>query len=206
MKAQDILKINPVIAVIAVNEGDDYLSLAKALLDGGVRVLEITLRSNIALKAIEEISKHCTNAVVGAGTITNAKDLQKVKDLGVSFAISPGLNVKFLEEASKIDVNLIPGIASAGELMLGMEYNLNTFKLFPAQAIGGVNLLKSFSGPFKDVKFCPTGGINQNNAKDYLALDNVLCVGGSWICDKKLIQEKNWNEITKLAEQSTKLR
>lgn len=205
MNANEILSINPVIPVIAIDDLDDALPLANALINGGVKVLEITLRTNVALKAIELISKELPEAIVGAGTVINAKQYDEVINAGAKFAISPGINEKLLREIN-YKIPLIAGIASAGELMLGLEYNLNCFKLFPASAVGGVALLKAFESPFKGVKFCPTGGINENNAKDYLNLSNVSCVGGSWLASKDLIKAKKWDEITKIAQKTLELR
>ncbi len=205
MNANEILSINPVIPVIAIDDLDDALPLANALINGGVKVLEITLRTNVALKAIELISKELPEAIVGAGTVINAKQYDEVINAGAKFAISPGINEKLLREIN-YKIPLIAGIASAGELMLGLEYNLNCFKLFPASAVGGVALLKAFESPFKGVKFCPTGGINENNAKEYLSLSNVSCVGGSWLASKDLIKAKKWDEITKIAQKTLELR
>ena len=203
MQAREILSISKIIPVITIYELDSALNLAKALLDGGIRILEITLRSPNALKAIESINKEYSQAIVGAGTVLNKIQAKDSQNAGAKFIISPGINQKFLEDTiDTLQIPLIPGIASAGELMLALEYKLNTLKLFPAESIGGINLLQAFYAPFPEVKFCPTGGINPQNAKSYLTLPNVLCVGSSWICSKELISSKNWKAITNIAKTS----
>ncbi|MBT0878870.1 bifunctional 4-hydroxy-2-oxoglutarate aldolase/2-dehydro-3-deoxy-phosphogluconate aldolase [Campylobacter sp. 2018MI01] len=205
MNAREILKINPVIPVIAIDDINDALPLAKALVLGGVRVLEITLRTPVGLKAIELISKEVPEAIVGAGTVINAKQYKDVVNAGAKFAISPGITEKLLKEID-YKIPLIAGIASPAELMLGLEYGLDTFKLFPASVVGGVPMLKAIYGPFSDVRFCPTGGISENNAKEYLSQPNVLCVGGSWLAPKELIKAKNWDEITNIARKTLELK
>lgn len=205
MNAREILKVNPVIPVIAIDDIDDALPLANALILGGVRVLEITLRTNAGLKAIELISKEIPEAIVGAGTVINAKQYKDVVNAGAKFAISPGINEKLLREID-YKIPLIAGIASPAELMLGLEYGLDTFKLFPASVVGGVPMLKAIYGPFSNVRFCPTGGISESNAKEYLSQPNVLCVGGSWLAPKELIKAKKWDEISEIARNSLELK
>lgn len=205
MNAREILKVNPVIPVIAIDDINDALPLANALVLGGVRVLEITLRTNAGLKAIELISKEIPEAIVGAGTVINAKQYKDVVNAGAKFAISPGINEKLLREIN-YKIPLIAGIASPGELMLGLEYGLDTFKLFPASVVGGVPMLKAIYGPFSDVRFCPTGGISESNAKEYLSQPNVLCVGGSWLAPKELIKAKKWDEISEIARKTLELK
>lgn len=205
MNAREILKVNPVIPVIAIDDINDALPLANALVLGGVRVLEITLRTNAGLKAIELISKEIPEAIVGAGTVINAKQYKDVVNAGAKFAISPGINEKLLREID-YKIPLIAGIASPAELMLGLEYGLDTFKLFPASVVGGVPMLKAIYGPFSDVRFCPTGGISESNAKEYLSQPNVLCVGGSWLAPKELIKAKKWDEISQIAKKTLELK
>lgn len=206
MTPREILNIGPVIPVISVAELDTAVDLAQALVAGGVRTLEITLRTPAALSAIERIVKAVPEAVVGAGTVINAEQLRAVADAGAQFAISPGLNVQFAEAVVQSSIPVIPGVATAGELMLALEYGLDMLKLFPAEAVGGRALLKSFHGPFPQVKFCPTGGINLAGASDYLALPNVLCVGGSWLAPQPVVAQRNWREITRLASEAAALR
>lgn len=202
MQTKEILEVSKIIPVITIYDLKTSVDLAKALIEGGIKILEITLRTQEAIEAIKLISKEIPEAVVGAGTVLNTKMLEEVKNAGAKFAISPGLNVVFAKEARDIDLPLIPGIATAGELMLALEFGFKNLKFFPAQAAGGINMLKSFSAPFQEVKFCPTGGISLDNMNDYLKLDNVLCVGGSWLTPKELILDKKWNQITQIAKQS----
>ncbi|MBZ7929143.1 bifunctional 4-hydroxy-2-oxoglutarate aldolase/2-dehydro-3-deoxy-phosphogluconate aldolase [Campylobacter sp. LH-2024] len=202
MQTKEILEVSKIIPVITIYDLKTSVDLAKALIEGGIKILEITLRTQEAIEAIKLISKEIPEAVVGAGTVLNTKMLEEVKNAGAKFAISPGLNVVFAKEARNIDLPLIPGIATAGELMLALEFGFKNLKFFPAQAAGGINMLKSFSAPFQEIKFCPTGGISLDNMNDYLKLDNVLCVGGSWLTPKELILDKKWNQITQIAKQS----
>lgn len=202
MQTKEILEVSKIIPVITIYDLKTSVDLAKALIEGGIKILEITLRTQEAIEAIKLISKEIPEAVVGAGTVLNTKMLEEVKNAGAKFAISPGLNVVFAKEARNIDLPLIPGITTAGELMLALEFGFKNLKFFPAQAAGGINMLKSFSAPFQEVKFCPTGGISLDNMNDYLKLDNVLCVGGSWLTPKELILDKKWNQITQIAKQS----
>ena len=149
--------------------------------------------------------KEVPNAIVGAGTVTNGEQLKAVTDAGAVFAISPGFNINFAKAAEKSSIAVIPGIATPGELMLALEHGINTMKLFPAEVVGGKAMLKALYGPFADVRFCPTGGISLETAPDYLALPNVLCVGGSWLTPKEAVQNKDWAAITKLAKEASAL-
>lgn len=202
MQAKEVLEISKIIPVITIYDLKTSVDLAKALWDGGIKILEITLRTNEAIKAIELIANEVPQVTVGAGTVLNSKMLEEVKNAGAKFAISPGLNSIFAKEAQNIDITLIPGVATASEVMLALQYGYKNLKFFPAEAAGGITMLKSLAAPFSDVKFCPTGGINLDNMKNYLNLNNVLCVGGSWLSPKELILEKQWNKITQIAKQS----
>ncbi|WP_121022196.1 bifunctional 4-hydroxy-2-oxoglutarate aldolase/2-dehydro-3-deoxy-phosphogluconate aldolase [Helicobacter vulpis] len=202
MQAKEILNTGPLIPVITLQDPKQGVPLAHALLKGGVKILEITLRTAGALEGITLISKEVPEAIVGAGTILNAPMLKQAKEAGARFAISPGINAKFAKEAQGIDIPLIPGVASAGELMLALEYGFDALKLFPAEAVGGVKLLKSLSAPFKGVQFCPTGGISLENMGAYLALENVACVGGSWLTPQDLMAKGQWDQITQIAQKS----
>ncbi|RLA95995.1 MAG: keto-deoxy-phosphogluconate aldolase [Deltaproteobacteria bacterium] len=199
---EEILSDRPVIPVMVIEKLEQAVPLARAILKGGIRVLEITLRTPVALDAISEIRENVPDAVVGAGTVTNSRDLYDVLDVGGLFAISPGLTPDLLNEAIRGPIALIPGISTVSELMLGLERGYEYFKFFPAEAAGGIKMLKSIAGPFPDVKFCPTGGISKSNYRDYLALDNVLCVGGSWVVPTDLVREKNWDAITELIKEA----
>lgn len=194
--AIEILKTGPVIPVMVIEDTAHAVPLAKALVAGGVKVLEITLRSDAALQSIQLISEQVPDAIVGAGTVTSEKDLDKITAAGAVFAISPGLTPKLLDAATRSSIPLIPGISSASELMYGMEAGLTEFKFFPAEAAGGIKMIKSLGGPFPHITFCPTGGISPTNYKNYLALKNVACVGGSWLAPKDAVLTGDWSKIT----------
>ena len=189
----------PVVPVIVIKDLADAVPMAKALLAGGVRVLEVTLRTPVALEAIRLLAQEVPDAIVGAGTVTTAAQLQQVVDAGAKFAISPGLTRELLQAGKECSIPLIPGIASISELMEGTGLGYSHFKFFPAEAAGGVKTLKSIHGPFADIRFCPTGGINEKNFLEYLALPNVKCVGGSWIVPDDAVAAKDWARITELS-------
>lgn len=196
-----IFTVSPVIPVLVVENIDQAMPLAKALIDGGIRVLEVTLRTEVALQVIEKIAKEIPEALVGAGTVTNEQQLRQVSDAGAKFAISPGSTRELLLAGNNSSIALIPGVSSTSELMKGLDQGYSHFKFFPAEASGGAEALKSISGPFPNVVFCPTGGINQANYRDYLALPNVHCVGGSWLVPAKALESQDWQHITALAKQ-----
>lgn len=196
------LQISKIIPVITIYDLKTSVDLAKAIFDGGIEILEITLRTENAIKAIELISKELPQITIGAGTILNVRQLEAAKKAGVKFAISPGINSIFAKESLNINLPLMPGVATASELMLALEFNLTHLKFFPAEIAGGVKMLHSFAAPFNEVKFCPTGGINLANIKAYLSLNNVLCVGGSWLSPKELILNQQWGKITKIVKES----
>lgn len=198
MNTLDILKISPIIPVIALQDEKDALNLAEALLKANVGIMEVTLRTQAGLKAIELISKHLPEMKVGAGTVCNKTDMQNAIDAGSSFVFSPGISEELISSAKEKNIDFVPGVCTASEVMLASNNDIKGCKLFPATAAGGVALLKSIHGPFEDMFFCPTGGINQENFKDFLTLKNVLCVGGSWIVPNKEIKEKNFKAITDL--------
>ena len=199
MTPMDILGAGPVIPVMVIEDADLAVPLARALLAGGVRVLEITLRSDAAVEAIRRISGEVEGALVGAGTVLSEQDLAAVTAAGAVFAISPGLTPTLLEVAAAGPIPLIPGISTVSELMTGMEKGYRHFKFFPAAAAGGTAMLRAIAGPFPDLVFCPTGGVSAANYRDYLALANVACVGGSWLAPKQLVRDRNWPAITRLA-------
>jgi 2-dehydro-3-deoxyphosphogluconate aldolase/(4S)-4-hydroxy-2-oxoglutarate aldolase len=200
IQPRDVLHTSPVMPVMVIQNLDDAVPLAKALVAGGVRVLEITLRTPVALEAIRLISQEVKDAVVGVGTITTPAQLKAAEDAGAVFAISPGLTPTLLAAAQKSSIALIPGIASISELMLGMEYGLDHFKFFPAEAAGGIPMLKAIAGPIPQVTFCPTGGISPENYQAYLKLSNVACVGGSWLAPADVVKAKDWSKVTELAQ------
>lgn len=186
--------------VMVIQNLDDAVPLAKALVAGGIRVLEITLRTAVAMEAIKLISQEVPDAIVGAGTILTPEQLQAAEEAGAVFAISPGLTPTLLAAAVKGNIALIPGIATLSELMQGMEYGLDHFKFFPAEAAGGIPMLKAIAGPIPQVTFCPTGGISPDNYQAYLQLSNVACVGGSWLAPLDAVKAKNWAKVTELAK------
>ncbi|MCW8834559.1 MAG: bifunctional 4-hydroxy-2-oxoglutarate aldolase/2-dehydro-3-deoxy-phosphogluconate aldolase, partial [Colwellia sp.] len=161
-----------------------------------------TLRTPTALDVISTIAKELPEAIIGSGTVTNGHQLQQSIDAGAKFAISPGLTKDLLQAGNEGEIALIPGISSISELMDASDYGYDHLKFFPAEASGGVNAIKSIGGPFPDIKFCPTGGINLNNVRDYLALSNVACCGGSWLVPADAVANKNWQQITTLAKEA----
>jgi 2-dehydro-3-deoxyphosphogluconate aldolase / (4S)-4-hydroxy-2-oxoglutarate aldolase len=197
--ALEILQAGPVVPVMVIHTLEHAVPLARALVAGGVRVLEIVLRTPVALAAIHAIAEQVPEAITGAGTVVNGGDLKAVTGAGALFAISPGLTRELLDAALSGPIALIPGISTISELMLGMDRGYGQFKFFPAEAAGGIKMLKSIAGPFPQVNFCPTGGISQINYRDYLALENVACVGGSWFVPEHLIAARDWSAISELA-------
>jgi 2-dehydro-3-deoxyphosphogluconate aldolase / (4S)-4-hydroxy-2-oxoglutarate aldolase len=200
------LRASPAVPVVVIDNADHAIPLARALLEGGIGVIEITLRSDAALKSIEHIAREVPQIQIAVGTITNPDQLQAASNAGAHIAISPGLTEKLLLAADTLNVPLLPGIASASDLMLGMEAGLQRFKLFPASVINGIELAKALYGPFPNVRFCPTGGISIETAANYLAVPNILCVGISSIASREDIQTQNWSAISAKASQAIKLR
>jgi 2-dehydro-3-deoxyphosphogluconate aldolase/(4S)-4-hydroxy-2-oxoglutarate aldolase len=202
---KELLSQYPIIPVVVIEQIEDAVPLAKSLVAGGLSVIEVTLRTPAAIAGIEDIIKNVPGAIVGSGTVCSESQLQMSIELGCKFAVSPGATNSLLKEARDSGFNYLPGVSSASEVMRGLEYGFDTFKFFPAEAVGGITLLKSLHGPFGDVKFCATGGIGLDNVMSYLSLANVLSVGGSWITPSKLIKEKRWSEIERLASQASSL-
>ncbi|MET0183539.1 MAG: bifunctional 4-hydroxy-2-oxoglutarate aldolase/2-dehydro-3-deoxy-phosphogluconate aldolase, partial [Caulobacterales bacterium] len=194
LSIDDIMNIGPVIAVLEVQREEDAMPLAAALLRGGVKVIEVTLRTPASLGVIREMSK-VGDAIVGAGTVLNAALLGAAREAGAQFIVSPGLSEHVAEAAFSAGVPHLPGIATASEIMKGLELGLTRFKFFPAETSGGVAAVAAFAGPFKDVRFCPTGGVSSDNAQKYLHLPKVLCVGGSWLATKEDVADEDWQRI-----------
>ncbi|BAW37416.1 bifunctional 4-hydroxy-2-oxoglutarate aldolase/2-dehydro-3-deoxy-phosphogluconate aldolase [Helicobacter pylori] len=205
-KIIEVLQISPIVPVVVIENIKDAVPLAQSLVEGGIHIIEVTLRSSCALEAIELIAKNVPKMRMGAGTILNPTQLEQAQNRGAEFLISPGLTIKLLEYAKKKDMPLIPGVSSSSEVIQALELGYNALKFFPAEYCGGVKLLNAFNGPFKGVKFCPTGGISADNMHSYLNLENVLCVGGSWLTPKNLIQNKEWDKITEICKRSLALR
>ncbi|MGL2374146.1 bifunctional 4-hydroxy-2-oxoglutarate aldolase/2-dehydro-3-deoxy-phosphogluconate aldolase [Helicobacter pylori] len=201
-KIIEVLQISPIVPVVVIENIKDAVPLAQSLIEGGIPIIEVTLRSSCALEAIELIAKNVPKMRVGAGTILNLTQLEQAQNRGAEFLISPGLTPSLLEYAKKKDMPLIPGVSSSSEVMQALELGYNALKFFPAEYCGGVKLLNAFNGPFKGVKFCPTGGISVDNMRSYLNLENVVCVGGSWLTPKDLIQNKEWDKITEICKRA----
>ncbi|WP_033757033.1 bifunctional 4-hydroxy-2-oxoglutarate aldolase/2-dehydro-3-deoxy-phosphogluconate aldolase [Helicobacter pylori] len=201
-KIIEVLQISPIVPVVVIENIKDAVPLAQSLIEGGIPIIEVTLRSSCALEAIELIAKNVPKMRVGAGTILNPTQLEQAQNRGAEFLISPGLTPSLLEHAKKKNMPLIPGVSSSSEVMQALELGYSALKFFPAEYCGGVKLLNAFNGPFKGVKFCPTGGISADNMRSYLNLENVLCVGGSWLTPKNLIQNKEWDKITEICKRA----
>lgn len=188
----------PVIPVLVIDDITTAAPLARSLVEGGLPVLEVTLRTPAALGAIEAMSK-VEGAIVGAGTLLTPEDIQRAMDAGAQFGVSPGITEPMLRFLDGVDLPFLPGAATSSEVMRLLERGYTTQKFFPAEANGGATALASIGGPIPQVSFCPTGGVSPENAREYLDLPNVLCVGGSWVAPKRMVQEKDWAGITALA-------
>ena len=206
MTLVELLRLGPVIPVMVIEDGRQAVPLARALVAGGIRVLEITLRSEAALESIERVGHEVADAVVGVGTITRPEQLGPARRAGARFAVSPGFTPELAWAARENRLPLLPGVMTPSELIAARAAGVSAYKLFPAQQAGGVGMLKALYGPFPDALFCPTGGITAETAKDYLALPNVACVGGSWLTPKPAIAAEDWPAITRLAQQASALR
>ena len=191
MTIEEIMRTAPVIPVLVVDRLEDAVPMAEALVAGGLRVLEVTLRTPVALDAIRAM-REVDGAIVGAGTVVDQEQLQAAIDAGAQFIVSPGLTEALGRAAIRAEVPFLPGIATAGDIMRGLELGLEHFKFFPAEANGGIPALKALAGPFGGLKFCPTGGVKQDTAAHWLAIEQVLCVGGSWLVGKG---ERDWAEV-----------
>ena len=205
MKIREVLKLAPVIPVLTVEKLEHAAPLARALYAGGLTVLEITLRTPIALKVIEAMRVAAPDAIVGAGTLVKPADFQGAQDAGAQFAVTPGLTAQLAEAAADVSYPLLPGIATPGEILQALEFGYDTLKFFPAQPAGGIPMLQAFAGPFAHVAFCPTGGISRDSAPAFLKLRNVLCVGGSWVAPPHLVNSGDWAGIEALARDAAAL-
>ncbi|GIX22076.1 MAG: ketohydroxyglutarate aldolase [Gammaproteobacteria bacterium] len=193
---RELLKRCPILPVIVIEDAAAAVPLARALVEAGLVNLEITLRTAAAFDAIARIAGEVEGAVVGAGTVVDAAQLRRAVAAGARFLVSPGLSPRLAEAAAEAGVPWLPGVQTAGELMHGLEHGLDTFKFFPAEPAGGVAMLKAFHGPFPQLRFCPTGGIAGHNAPAYLALPNVLCVGGSWVVPADRLATGDYAAVT----------
>ncbi|TPW30693.1 2-dehydro-3-deoxy-phosphogluconate aldolase [Pararhizobium mangrovi] len=200
-----MLQAQPVVPVIVVDDAGSAVPLARALVAGGLKAIEITLRTPPALDAIRAIAAEVPEAIVGAGTILNARQYREAEAAGSKFIVSPGMTQELLDASSKSDVPLLPGAATASEVMALVEEGYTMLKFFPAEQAGGAGYLKALSSPLAGVRFCPTGGVSAANAPDYLALPNVVCVGGSWVAPKNLVASGDWDAITGLSSEAATL-
>jgi 2-dehydro-3-deoxyphosphogluconate aldolase/(4S)-4-hydroxy-2-oxoglutarate aldolase len=205
MNIRSILALAPVIPVITVEHIDHAVPLARALCAGGLRVLEVTLRTSAALPAIEAMRKAVPDAVVGVGTLARPGDFVTAGNAGAQFGVSPGLTAEMAAAARAASFPMLPGIMTPTELLAGLAWGYDTFKLFPAQQAGGIGMLKALGAPFPEVVFCPTGGISRATAPEFLALPNVACVGGSWVAPADKIRAGDWAAIEALAKDATTL-
>ena len=201
----EVLRVGPVIPVIVIEDLAQAVPLAKALVAGGVRVLEVTLRTPAALAAIRAIVREAPEAIVGVGTLTRPEDFTDARDAGACFGVSPGLTPALVEAAWKSGLPLLPGVMTPSDVIAARLAGLGALKLFPAQQAGGIGMLKALGGPFPDVTFCPTGGITAETAPEFLALPNVACIGGSWLAPKAALVAGDWDRITELARQAAAL-
>lgn len=201
-----LMRVSPVIPVLTIERAEDAAPLAKALVAGGLRALEVTLRTAAALDSIEAIAAAVPEAIVGAGTVLNPTDYERAAEAGARFIVSPGLTEPLIAAARSRPLPFLPGVATASDLMRGLDAGLSRFKFFPAESSGGAPALKALNGPFGEVRFCPTGGISTASAPSYLALPNVLCVGGAWVAPADAIRAGDWGRITALATAASALR
>jgi 2-dehydro-3-deoxyphosphogluconate aldolase/(4S)-4-hydroxy-2-oxoglutarate aldolase len=198
----DVMNDAPVIPVIVLSDLAHAVPLARALVAGGIRMLEVTLRTPVALACIEAIAREVPDAVTGAGTVRSAADAQAAAMAGARFAVSPGYTQAVGKACHDLGLPLLPGVATASEIMAAQEDGYTELKFFPALQAGGVAMLKAWQGPFGDVKFCPTGGVTGGNAGEFLRLPNVVCVGGSWLTPGEVVARGDWNHVTELARQA----
>ena len=202
----EIMRASPVIPVIAIDKFEHAIPLAKALVAGGIRVLEITLRTEHGLPAIRAIAESVPDAIVGVGTLTSPEEFVASRDAGAVFGVSPGLTPALIDAAKRSGLPLLPGVMTPSEVMAAREAGFRQLKLFPAVPAGGIGMLNGIAGPLGDVSFCPTGGISQETAPQFLACKNVVCVGGSWLTPKAAIDAGDWDKITELARAASALK
>jgi 2-dehydro-3-deoxyphosphogluconate aldolase/(4S)-4-hydroxy-2-oxoglutarate aldolase len=205
MDALTLLRQGPVVPVIVIDDPAVAVDLAHALVAGGIRVLEVTLRTKAALAAIRRMRDEVPDAIVGAGTLLTRPQVEAAVDAGAQFGISPGLTPELAAAARSAGLTFIPGIATPAEAMRAEDEGFSVQKLFPAEAVGGVKLLKALAGPLPNLRYCPTGGIDIARAPEYLKLPNVMCVGGSWLTPADAVAARDWDRITQLAREAALL-
>ncbi|HEU0200744.1 MAG TPA: bifunctional 4-hydroxy-2-oxoglutarate aldolase/2-dehydro-3-deoxy-phosphogluconate aldolase [Burkholderiaceae bacterium] len=206
MKVLEVMRVGPVIPVIVIDDVVQAVPLARALVAGGVRVLEVTLRTAAGIESVRLIARQVPDAIVGVGTITAAEDFDAARRAGAQFGVSPGLTPALAQAARDSGLPLLPGVMTPSDVIAARAAGFEQLKLFPAQQAGGLGMLKAMSGPFPDVMFCPTGGITEESAPDFLAQPNVACVGGSWLTPKAAVDAGDWAAITRLATRAAALR
>jgi 2-dehydro-3-deoxyphosphogluconate aldolase / (4S)-4-hydroxy-2-oxoglutarate aldolase len=206
MNIRDIMNVAPVIPVIVIDKLEHAAPLAKALCAGGLKVLEVTMRTSVALAAIEAMRNAVPDAIVGVGTLTKPEDFTAAERAGAQFGVSPGLTAELAAAAKSVSFPLLPGVMTPTEVIAARLHGYTALKLFPAMQAGGIGMLKACASPFSDVVFCPTGGISCETAPDFLALSNVKCVGGSWVCPPKVMDAGDWQGIETLAREACTLR
>ncbi len=200
VRVSELLNKQKVVPVVVIEDEEQASAMPQALLDGGVNVIEITLRHPFAIQAIELVKKNFPQMLVFAGTVTTSEDMRTVVDLGSDGIVSPGITERLANTASELNIAYLPGVATGSDILFAKEHGLNELKLFPATVVGGVSALKAFNGPFGDVSFCPTGGVSATNYQEFLALPNVMCVGGSWLVPSNLARNGDWEAITHLCK------
>ena len=205
MSISKILSLGPVMPVIVIEQANHAIPLGEALLTGGIKTIEITLRTSAALNAIEQLAKHLPEIYVGAGTILTKENATQAKNSGGKFCVSPGTTSSIIDACNECNISLLPGASTVSEMLTLSEAGFSEIKFFPASAAGGIPFIKSLLSPLPNLKFCPTGGISYETASEWLSLVNVSCVGGSWIAPAKDINDQNFSEITARAKQATKL-
>ena len=206
MRTEELFDLAPVVPVVVLDDADAAVPLARALVEGGLPAIEVTLPTPAALAAIERIAAEVPDAVVGAGTVVRPEDAARAAEAGARFLVSPGCTDRLREAMAATGLAFLPGVSTASEAMALLEHGVTAMKFFPAEAAGGPAYLKSLSGPLPQVRFCPTGGISADNASRYLALPNVGCVGGSWITPKDAVRAGDWDHVRELAAKAAALR
>jgi 2-dehydro-3-deoxyphosphogluconate aldolase/(4S)-4-hydroxy-2-oxoglutarate aldolase len=206
MNLIEIMRASPVIPVIAIDDINHAVPLARALVAGGIRVLEVTLRTEHGLAAIRAIAEQVPDAILGVGTLTQPDEFAAARDAGAVFGVSPGLTLNLIQASRSSGLSLLPGVMTPSEVLSAREAGFRQLKLFPAVPAGGVGMLNAIAGPLPDMLFCPTGGISQGTAAQFLACKNVVCVGGSWLTPKDAMVAGDWNKITELAKAAAALR
>jgi 2-dehydro-3-deoxyphosphogluconate aldolase/(4S)-4-hydroxy-2-oxoglutarate aldolase len=205
MTVLEVMRTGPVIPVIVIDAIDRAVPLARALVAGGVRVLEVTMRTPVALQAVRAIAHEIDGAIIGVGTITRPEDFERSIEAGAGFGVSPGLTPELTKAARASGLPFLPGVMTPSDVIAARAAGFTELKLFPARQAGGVGMLQAMAGPFPDVTFCPTGGVSAATARDFLALPNVACVGGSWLTPADLVAAGNWSAITALARDAAAL-